>query len=65
MVPLTRHGTREMVVGSVVLALIALGLWFIWKPLALIVLPVWSWLLAFFRDPDRAIATRGVTLTNL
>jgi phosphatidylserine decarboxylase len=55
MIPLTRHGWREMLIGSLVLAITAaaLGLWF-W-PLALIVLPVFVWLFAFFRDPNRKV----------
>ncbi|MGD1277396.1 MAG: phosphatidylserine decarboxylase [Tepidisphaeraceae bacterium] len=52
---LTRHGWREMLIGSVILAVIALGLG-LWKPpLALVVLPIFLWLFAFFRDPDRAL----------
>src|SRR5215212_3747855 len=55
MVPLTRHGFREMLIGSLVLVAVAavLGLW--WWPISLIVLPVLIWLFAFFRDPDRPI----------
>lgn len=52
---LTRHGLREMIVGTIVLALLAAGLGWIKWPLGLIVLPVWIWLLAFFRDPERAV----------
>ena len=55
MVPLTRHGFREMLIGSVVLAVIAGVLGFAWWPLALIVVPVLVWLFAFFRDPERTI----------
>lgn len=44
-----------MVIGTVVLAGIAFGLSFIHPLLALVVVPVWVWLLAFFRDPDRPI----------
>jgi phosphatidylserine decarboxylase len=55
MLPLTRHGIREMAIGSVVLAGVALLFAWIWWPLALLVLPVWIWLFAFFRDPDRPI----------
>ena len=55
MVPLTRHGTREMLIGSLVLVIVAvaLGLWH-WS-LSLIILPVLIWLFAFFRDPERAV----------
>jgi len=56
MVPLTRHGWREMLIGSVVLITMAvvLGLSLGW-PLSFIVLPVLIWLFAFFRDPERKI----------
>ena len=55
MVPLTRHGFREMLIGSLVLvaAAVVLGLW--WWPISFIVLPVLIWLFAFFRDPNRSI----------
>jgi phosphatidylserine decarboxylase len=51
----TRHGFKEMLIGSVVLAAVAVGLGFAWWPLALIVIPVLVWLFAFFRDPEREI----------
>ncbi|MDP9174756.1 MAG: phosphatidylserine decarboxylase [Planctomycetota bacterium] len=55
MIPLTRHGWREMLIGSVALAITAVGLgWKFW-PLALIVVPVFIWLFAFFRDPNRKV----------
>jgi phosphatidylserine decarboxylase len=57
MVPLTRHGWRELLIGSVVLALCAAGLGYAFWPLALLVLPVFIWLVAFFRDPHRTIPT--------
>lgn len=52
---LSRHGLAEMGLGTVLLGgLAALLAW--WTPWAgLLVLPVWLWLLAFFRDPERAI----------
>ncbi len=54
---LSRHGIREMVVGSVVLAALAWGLAHftgrLWAGAP--VLPVWVWLFAFFRDPERPI----------
>ena len=55
MVPLTRHGFREMLIGSLVLvaAAVVLGIW--WWPISLIVLPVLIWLFAFFRDPNRQV----------
>jgi len=55
MVPLTRHGFREMLIGSLVLAILAVVLGYAWWPLALIVIPVLVWLFAFFRDPNREI----------
>jgi phosphatidylserine decarboxylase len=64
MVPLTRHGTRELLIGSFVLALVgfALGTWHL--PLSLIVLPVMIWLVAFFRDPERAIPVDQHTMVS-
>jgi phosphatidylserine decarboxylase len=55
MVPLTRHGWREMLIGSLVLVATAVGLGYISLPLSLIVLPVLIWLFAFFRDPERTV----------
>src|SRR5438105_5874249 len=56
MVPLTRHGWREMLIGSLVLIIAAAALgWAVWPWLAFLVLPVLIWLFAFFRDPERAI----------
>ena len=55
MLPLTKHGLREMLIGTLVLAAIALGLWFVWPPLIVLVAIVWVWLISFFRDPRRAI----------
>ncbi len=57
MLPLTRHGWRELLIGSVVLSLCAIGLGWDIHPLAFIVLPVFIWLFAFFRDPHRRIPT--------
>src|SRR5688572_20263205 len=56
MVPLTRHGFREMLIGSLVLVALAVGLgWSVAWPISFIVLPVLIWLFAFFRDPNREI----------
>src|SRR5438270_5916694 len=56
MVPLTRHGWREMLIGSLVLIIAAAALgWAVWPWLAFLVLPVLVWLFAFFRDPERTI----------
>ena len=64
MVPLTRHGTREMLIGSIVLIGVgsALGAWH-W-PLSLIMLPVLVWLFAFFRDPERAVPAEQHTMVS-
>lgn len=52
---LTPHGVREMLIGSLILAALAGCLFAAWRPAALAVLPLWVWLFAFFRDPDRPI----------
>lgn len=46
-----------MIIGTIVLWAIGFGLAWLWWPLSFIVLPVWIWLLSFFRDPDRPIPT--------
>lgn len=50
----TRHGFRELLVGTLVLVLMAaaLGYFVIWWT-ALLMFPVLIWLWAFFRDPHR------------
>jgi phosphatidylserine decarboxylase len=56
MIRLTRHGWREMLIGTLLLVAVGAVL-FIWiHPLALLVLPVLVWLFAFFRDPERKIS---------
>src|SRR5438105_2859705 len=56
MLPLTRHGAREMLIGTVVLAVVAFVVGrFIWAPLAVLFIPVLIWLFAFFRDPHRLV----------
>jgi phosphatidylserine decarboxylase len=57
MLPLTRHGFREMLIGTLVLAAVGFGLGYEWWPLAISVIPVLIWLFAFFRDPNRRIPT--------
>ena len=58
MVPLTRHGFREMLIGSLVLVAVAVGLGYsFWWPVSIVVLPVLIWLFAFFRDPERKLPT--------
>jgi phosphatidylserine decarboxylase len=60
----TRHGTWEIVIGVVVLVLIGWGLYAVWPPLALVVLPVMVWLLAFFRDPERAVTSDASAMVS-
>lgn len=55
MLRLTRHGWREMLIGCIALAVIAAGLGILYRPLALLVLPLFVWLFAFFRDPERPL----------
>jgi len=59
MVPLTRHGFREMLIGTFVLAAAIAAIGFeasgLWLLLLVIPLAVLAWLFAFFRDPNRAI----------
>ncbi len=56
MVPLTRHGFREMLIGSLVLVAVAGVLGYsLWWPVSIVVLPVLIWLFAFFRDPERTL----------
>jgi phosphatidylserine decarboxylase len=64
MLPLTRHGFREMFIGTVVLFVVAVVLGLVWWWLALIVLPVLIWLFAFFRDPERKIPTEQHALVS-
>lgn len=54
----TRHGFKEMLIGSVVLAAVAVGAGMggpLWWPLALLAVLTLVWLFAFFRDPERPI----------
>jgi phosphatidylserine decarboxylase len=64
MLRFTRHGTREMLIGSIVLAVVAIGLGLAWWPLALVIVPVLVWLFAFFRDPERAIPLEQNTMVS-
>lgn len=64
MLRFTRHGFREMLIGTLVLAIVAIGLGFAWWPLALVVIPVLVWLFAFFRDPERAIPVEPNTMVS-
>jgi phosphatidylserine decarboxylase len=53
-----------MLVGSLVLAAIGTALGYFAWPLTLIVFPVWIWLLAFFRDPNRALPAGANTMVS-
>lgn len=53
----TRHGLWEMIFGTLGMAIVAVGLAWVYPLLAIVVLPFWIWLLAFFRDPERPIPT--------
>ncbi|HEV7301335.1 MAG TPA: phosphatidylserine decarboxylase [Tepidisphaeraceae bacterium] len=53
-----------MLIGTVVLALTAAALGFVWWPLALIVVPVLVFLFAFFRDPDRAVPVEQMAVVS-
>lgn len=56
MLRVTRHGFREMLIGSLVLVAVAVVLGYsLWWPVSLLVLPVLIWLFAFFRDPERLV----------
>lgn len=51
--PIAREGLREIAVATLLLgALAALAGWLFW-PLAIPIVVVWIWVLAFFRDPKR------------
>jgi phosphatidylserine decarboxylase len=64
MLPLTRHGWREMLIGTVLLVAIGVGLGWLFKPLALLVVPVLIWLFAFFRDPNRKLPENPHTMVS-
>jgi len=55
MLRFTRHGLWEMAVGTIALGLIGAGMWIIHPALAILPFGVWVWLMAFFRDPQRAL----------
>ena len=64
MLPLTRHGVRELLIGSVVLMLMGLGLGHFSGLLALLVLPALIFLFAFFRDPHRPVPAEQHTVVS-
>src|SRR5437867_1582365 len=56
MLRVTRHGFREMFIGTVAFAIGATVLGFVgWWWVAALMVPVLLWLFAFFRDPERVI----------
>lgn len=56
MLRVTRHGAREMLIGSLVLAIVATVLgYYVFFWLSLLVIPILVWLFAFFRDPERPV----------
>jgi phosphatidylserine decarboxylase len=64
MVRLTHHGTREMLIGSLVLLTLGVGLGLWHWPVSLIILPVLIWLFAFFRDPERSLPAEQHTMVS-
>jgi phosphatidylserine decarboxylase len=64
MIPLTRHGWREMLIGSIVLVAMGAAFGYVWLPLSLIVVPVLIWLFAFFRDPHRDLPHEQHTMVS-
>jgi phosphatidylserine decarboxylase len=60
----TRHGFREMLIGTVALIVVSLGLGYVVWPLALITVPVLVWLFAFFRDPEREVPVEQHTMVS-
>lgn len=54
-IPLTPDGRREIVIATVVLGGLAVGLGYLYWPLALLPAVVWIWAITFFRDPERPV----------
>jgi phosphatidylserine decarboxylase len=55
MIPLSKHGTMEMIIGTLLLVALSMVLAWVWWPLGLLPVPVLVWLFAFFRDPHRVV----------
>jgi phosphatidylserine decarboxylase len=53
-----------MLLGTLVLAVLALVLGWAWWPAALVTVPVVIWLFAFFRDPERAVPVEQHVLVS-
>jgi len=64
MLPFTRHGWREMLIGTILLAVVAAALSWLWRPLGWLVLPFIAFLFAFFRDPERAITSDPAAMVS-
>jgi phosphatidylserine decarboxylase len=64
MLPFTRHGWREMLIGTILLAVVAAALSWLWRPLGWLVLPFLAFLFAFFRDPERAITSDPAAMVS-
>ncbi len=52
---ITPHGQWHILIGTVLLGLAAWALFKWHKPLGVLPVPLWLWLIAFFRDPPRLI----------
>jgi len=55
MIPLSRHGWKEMAVATLVLGGLAWLACLWWWPLAVLPTLVLGWVFSFFRDPERAV----------
>jgi phosphatidylserine decarboxylase len=55
MLPITRHGLPQILVGTIFLVALGALLAWLWWPSALVAVALLVWLFAFFRDPDRAV----------
>jgi phosphatidylserine decarboxylase len=65
MLRFTRHGFREMLIGTVAFAIGATALGFTgWWWVALIFIPVLIFLFAFFRDPERHVTAEQHTMVS-
>jgi phosphatidylserine decarboxylase len=64
MLRFTRHGFKEMLIGTAALAIVGVALGWAFWPLAIVVLPVLIWLFAFFRDPERPIPVDQHTMVS-
>ena len=51
--PIAKEGTREILLATVVLGGCAVGLGWLYLPLAAPFVVVWLWVPSFFRDPNR------------